>query len=225
MTGIIWNIIWNLIGGVIASLIVILIWEGYRQPKLAIEIPDKIPGKEPAIQQLNQISRAFYHLRVVDRGKTPAYNCRITMRFKEVNTGKQLFEVNGKWDRGPQPLLYAPVPKRILPNGEIEIVRGEFPHDFLVPFAEVIDIHPKMPESFCVVIKYGNEEECYAFSSWSYLKGKGHKVNEWKLNIGKYIIEVELTYSGKKFHDKFLLINPSGNIKDVEIRRYDVNKK
>jgi len=45
------------------------------------------------------------------------------------------------------------------------------------------------------------------------------------LNIGKYIIEVELTYSGKKFHDKFLLINPSGNIKDVEIRRYDVNKK
>ena len=188
MTSIILTLLGSVIGGVLASLIAIFIWEWHRQPKLAIEIPDKIPGKEPAIQQLNQISRAFYHLRVINTGKTPAYNCRITIRFKEVNTG-QLFEVNGKWDRGPQPLLYAPVPKRILPNGEIETVVAEFPHDFLVPFAEVIDIHPKMPESFCVVIKYENEEECYAFSSWSYLKGRGHKVNEWKLNIGKYIIE------------------------------------
>ncbi|MCW7080169.1 MAG: hypothetical protein OCU16_03625 [Candidatus Methanospirare jalkutatii] len=225
LADIILTLLGSVIGGVLASLIAIFIWERHRQPKLAIEIPDKIPGKEPAIQQLNQISRAFYHLRVVNRGKTPAYNCRITMRFKEVNTGKQLFEVNGKWDRGPQPLLYALVPKRILPNGEIRTVRDEFPHDFLVPFAEVIDIHPKMPESFCVVIKYENEEECYGFSSWSYLKGRGFRVNEWKLNIGEYIIEVELTYSGKKFLDKFLLINPSRNIKDVEIRRYDANKK
>jgi len=45
------------------------------------------------------------------------------------------------------------------------------------------------------------------------------------VNLRSYGIEVELTYSGKKFHDKFLLVNPSRNIKDVEIRRYDANKK
>lgn len=185
MIDIVSTLLGSVIGSVLASLIAIFIWERYRQPKLVIEIPDKIPGKEPAIQRLNQISRAFYHLRVVNNGKTPAYNCRITMRFEDINTKKQLFMVNGKWDRGPQPLLYAPVPTQILPDGKIETVIGEFPHDFLIPFAEVIDIHPNIPESFCIVVKYENEEECYGFSSWSYLKGKGHRVNDWKLDIGK----------------------------------------
>jgi len=187
----------SVVSGIVASLIAIVIWERCRQPKLVIEIPDKIPEKEPAIQQLNQTSRAFYHLRVMNKGKTPAYNCRITMKFKDVNTGKQLFTVNGKWDKGPQPLLYAPVPTQILPDGKVKTVIGEFPHDFLVPFAEVIDIYPNTPENFCIIVKYDNEKECYAFSSWSYLKGRGYKVNDWKLKIGEYTMEIELTYSGK----------------------------
>jgi len=44
MTGIILTLLGSVIGGVLASLIAIFIWEWHRQPKLAIEIPDKILG-------------------------------------------------------------------------------------------------------------------------------------------------------------------------------------
>ncbi len=146
------TLVGSVIGGVVASIIAIVIWEWYRQPNLVIEIPNKISGTEPAIQP--QFPRAFYHLRAANKGKTPAYNCRITMKFKDVNTEKQLFTVNGKWDRGPQPLLYMPFPKQVLPNGEIKGNIEEVAHDFLVPFAEVIDIYPNTSESFCIVVKY-----------------------------------------------------------------------
>src|SRR3972149_11754182 len=224
MTDLVSTLVGSVISGLIASLIAIIFWEWCRRPKLVIEIPDKIPGKEPAIQRLNQISRAFYHLRVVNNGKTPAYSSRITMRFKDINIRKQLFMVSGKWDRGPQPLLYAPVPKQILPNGKIETVVHEFPHDFLVPFAEVMDIHPNMPENFCIIVKYENEDECYGFSAWSYIKGEGHRVKDWKLDIGGYIAEGELTDLGKTLLEKFLLMNRSKNIDGVEIKNDDKKK-
>jgi len=174
---------------------------------------------------LNQTSRAFYHLRVRNNGKTPAYSCRIMMRFVNRINGEPLFTVNGKWDRGPQPLLYAPVPRRILPDGTVETAIGEFPHDFLIPFAEVLDIHPKIPETFCILLKYENEDECYAFSSWSYLRGRGHRVDEWRLNAGEYIAEIELSYSGRRILEKFLLRNHSRNADGAEISKWYNERK
>ena len=163
----------------------------------ALEIPTE---NDPAIQTLDgQTSRAFYHLLVRNKGKNPAHNCQITVRFVDAKTKKQLFKVSGKWDRGPQPLLYAPVPERILPTGEIETSVREFPHDFLVPFAEVLDVHPAMPEGFCIIVKYDGQNECYAFSTLGYLRGGGHRVPEWKLDLGEYHAIIELKYSGGKF--------------------------
>lgn len=222
MIGIILTLVGSVIGGIVASLIAIIIWERYREPKLVIEIPEKIPRKEPSIQKLDQISRAFYHLIAKNKGKSPAYTCRIRMKFLDTEFKKEPFTVNGKWDRGPQPLIYAPVPIEVLPNGKIKTVIRETRQDFIIPFAEIIDIHPGMSESFCILVKYDNEEECYAFGSWSYLKGNGYKVNEWKLDIGKYIVEIELTYSGKKMvKEKFVLTNQDTKIDNVEIKKYE----
>lgn len=158
---------------------------------------------------------------VRNNGRTPAYNCKIKMKFFEASSKKPLFEVNGKWDRGPQPLLYAPVPLRVLSDGRIETKVHEFPHDFLIPFSEVLDVYPSIPEpeGFCIAVKYNNEQECYAFSSWSYLKGVGHRVNEWKLNSGEYAVEIELTYSGKRFAENFCLINTGTQMDSIEIKK------
>jgi len=71
------------------------------------------------------------------------------------------------------------------------------------------------------VLNLGSNSSWFMYITYSYLYSIMNQVSyDTKVNI-----EVELTYSGKKFHDKFLLVNPSRNIKDVEIRRYDANKK
>jgi len=197
---------------IVISIVSVYIWEIWKQPRLEIEILN-----EPVIQPFGATTRAFYHLRVHNKGRSPAYNCRIKMTFSEFNTKKQLFTVNGKWDRGPQPLLYAPVPKKILCDGTIVTEVGEFPHDFLIPFAESLDIFPKSPEGFCFLIKYDNEEECYAFSSWGYLKGNGHKVKEWMLGSGEYSLEVNLTYSDKKTVKQFHISNVEKLMNSVKI--------
>lgn len=43
----VWTLLSSLIGGILASLVGIFIWEHFRRPKLIIEVPEKIPGKEP----------------------------------------------------------------------------------------------------------------------------------------------------------------------------------
>jgi hypothetical protein len=222
MTDIIFSLGWSIVGGVLASLIAIFLWERCRRPRLVVEIPERILGEEPAVQPLDQTSRAFYHLTVKNRGKSPAYSCRMMLRFFDSPSGKELFVVHGKWDRGPQPLIYTPVPIRVLPNGTVKTKIGETRQDFLIPFAEVIDVHPGMPESFCVLVKYEGEQECYAFGAWSYIKGDGLKVDE-KLGMGEYILQVELMYSGKRSkREKFVLRNYPLGMCSVELARAGV---
>lgn len=212
----------SIFGGILGSLIAIQIWDQHKKPKLKIEIPEKILGQEPSPQP--KWSRAFYHLKVRNEGKSPAYSCRVIMRFFDVDCKTQLFSpVNGKWDRGPEPLIYSPVPVEVLPDGKLKIETRETRQNFLRPFAEIIDVHPRMPsEDFCVVVKYENEKECWPFSSWSYILGQGHRVKKWQLNSGRYVVEIELLYSGKgSVKRKFLLINEGTTMDSVEIKYYD----
>jgi hypothetical protein len=212
----------SIVGGILASLIAILIWDRYKRPKLEIEIPKKILGQEPSPQP--KWSRAFYHLKVTNEGKSPAYTYRVIMRFFDVDCKTQLFpSVNGKWDRGPEPLIFSPVPVEVLPDGKLKIETRETRQNFVIPFAETIDVHPRMPpEGFCVVVKYENEKECWPFSSWSYILGEGHRVKEWQLDSGRYVVEVELLYSGKgSVKRKFILINEGTTMDSVEIKYYD----
>ena len=212
----------SIVGGIVGSLIAILIWDQHRKPKLKIEIPEKILGQEPSPQP--KWSRAFYHLKVRNEGKSPAYSCRVIMRFFDVDCKTQLFSpVNGKWDRGPEPLIYSPVPVELLPDGKLKIETRETRQNFVIPFAEIIDVHPRMPsEDFCIVVKYENEKECWPFSSWSYILGEGHRVKKWQLNSGRYVVEIELLYSGKgSVKRKFLLINEGTTRDSVEIKYYD----
>jgi len=218
------NWLTSILGGLIASLVAIIVWEKYRQPKLIVEIhPER-----PAIQTLpGGARRAFYHLFVKNIGKSPAYYCKIFMWFFDEQGIRQVIPdvISGKWDRGPEPIIYVPSPGHGI-NGQLAMIEAR--QSFLIPFAEVLDIHHNVPaEGFCPVIKYENETECYAFSAWSYLRGQapGHKVPEWKISPGKYIIEVELVYSGKKSQkERFLLENNSTAADGIELKKKQENR-
>lgn len=218
------NWLLSIVGGLLASLIAIVVWDKLKQPRLIIEIPT---GDEPNIQTLSggKIKRAFYHLLIRNTGRSPAYYCKIFMRFFD-EKGKKLVigdVVNGKWDRGPEPIIESPVPIKVNKDGNVTSQLMETRQGFLVPFAEVLDIHNNVPgEGFCTLIKYDNESECYAFSGWSYLKGQspGHKVPEWKLNQGKYLLEVELVFSGKRSHkEKFLIENETTRVDGIKLQK------
>src|SRR3972149_5698250 len=98
----------SFVGGLVASLIAILIWEKYKQPRLIIELH----GHGPAVQPLGGTRRAFYKLLVKNVGKSAAYYCKVFMRFFDEHGSQQIIGevISGKWDHGPEPVIYIPVP-------------------------------------------------------------------------------------------------------------------
>ena len=195
----------SILGGFIASLVSIIVWEKYKQPKLIIDIPEV----DPQTQILpSGVRRSFYHLLVKNVGKSPAYNCKIFTRFFDETGTTQIIQevITGKWDRGPEPVIYVPSPNNFI-NGQPAMIEAR--QSFLVPFAEVLDIHHNITaEGFCTVIKYDNEPQCYAFSAWSYLRGQapGHRVPEWEIGPGRIRLEVELAFSGKRSQKQSFII-------------------
>lgn len=130
------------------------------------------------------------------------------------------FPVNGIEDQNQ---LYIPVPIQVVSGGRLTLKMLEAQQSFLIPFAEVLDIHHNVPaEAFCPLMKYEGESEYYAFSAWGYLRGlaPGHKVPEWKIGSDKNIVEIELVYSGKKsYKERFFITNESTKVDGIKISK------
>ncbi len=208
-----------LLGGVVASLIAIVVWELSRRPRLALELVERASGVEPTIQTLRDDGeRGFYHLRVRNVGKSPAYHCLLRIRFLEPHSHNELFRVNGKWDSGPEPYVLLPLPTRLTDEGEFEYEEREARQPFLVPFSEVMDIQPGDAQTFAILVKYDGDEDCFAFSSWGYILGNGHRVKDWTLAPGTYVAEVTVSYSGRRsITQQFTIVNRSKRIGGVEV--------
>lgn len=195
-----------LAGGVIVSIPISFVssylWYRLRKPKLSINIVPR-DTKEPAIHPRTGI--AFYHLVVENNGKTTAYDSEIYVSFKDMK-GNELFLLKGKWDRGPEP------------TGPIQ--RGGWSRVWpaLIPFAEVLNVRPGIPETFCLVVK-NNEDPFYAFNAHSYFYN--YKNPNWRLTLGKYIVEVEVRSGNVKKLSKFLVENKGSNVQDVTISKLD----
>ena len=209
------TVVGYVIAPILASLIAIFIWERYREPKLAIKTVKKALGKEPSVQEFKQgPSRAFYHLNVTNEGKSPAYHCKIAMDFSAKVSTTAPFPVTGKWDRSPEPYIEMPVPVEVSPGWMIRHEALEIPQPFILSFSEAIDIQPGQSEPFCVIVKYEGEQECYAFSSWGYLKSRDHRVPEWRLGLGDSDVRISITYSGKKSTVAWFSLNNRGKALD-----------
>ncbi len=150
--------------GILISLSSQIIWSLLIRPSLSIDVISKFIGGEPYIHETKEWKRAYYHLRVNNSGRSPAFNCRIRINFHNLANAEE-FEISGKWDRGSEPLVYQWVPTKLLKDGTIETKYTEVPNDFLIPFSESIDFYPSDPESFGFIVKYDGNPDCYGFST------------------------------------------------------------
>ncbi len=192
------------------------IYDRLRAPKLSAIIPED----DPSVQPLPGARRGFYHVMIVNKNveikgrrifwSHPSYHTRVTMKFMN-EKGRKLFELNGRWDRGPEPLAPG------IAGGRVVFL----PDSSLVPISETIDISPgKGGDRFCVVMKYEGEEECWGFSNWSYIRGwqRGWRDPDSRLGIGKYIVDVYITASNAERSFRFILENRGRKLEDVSIK-------
>lgn len=214
MSGIILQILISILSGLLASIIAIVVWEWIMKPALEIEICKKVENKEPAIDS----NLAYYHMQITNYGCRTANNCRVEIRLKDINTEETLFSYFGKWDKNPRPLLHVPIPIKIKKKEEIETQNKPVFQEFIISDAETINIGPDSSEKFALLIKYDGESECYGFNSWSYNQEK-FKDKNMELGRGEYILEIELNSSSKKLVKKFLLLNVSNRLDDIEIQK------
>jgi len=98
-------------------------------------------------------------------------------------TSRCLNPLKGKWDRGPEP------------TGPIQKSVGLECGQPFIPFAELVNVRPGIPETFCLVLK-DNEDPCYAFIAYSYFYN--FKNPDWQLPLGKFIVEVEVRCRNSK---------------------------
>ena len=211
----------TVLGGILASFIAIIIWEWYQQPDLEINTPSNKNGNAFSVQHLANETRAFYKLEIKNLGNAAAFNCKINIRFINPILNSTIFELSGKWDFGPEPVIHIPVFIQ-LNNGNIIRRLEESPQGFLVPFSEVIDIHPDSIETFCLLLKYDNEVSCWGFSAWGYIRSanRDHRVPDWELNLSNIQAEVSITYSGSKSTiSRFQIDNLRTDHDSVNIRK------
>jgi len=220
----------TVLGGILASFIAIIIWEWYKQPDLEITTASDKNDNAFSAQHVANVTRAFYKLKVINLGSAPACNCKIQIRFTDPTLHTTIFELNGKWDFGPEPIIHIPVFTQ-LKNGNIVRHLEESPQGFLVPFSEVIDIQPDSAETFCILLKYDNEVSCWGFSAWGYIRSpnRDHRVPEWELNLSNVRAEVSINYSGSKSTTSTFQIENKGtehdSVKINKIQPYLGTKK
>jgi len=193
--------------GVAVNLIALKVWEWYKRPILIVE-----PVSGFAKQTLpNGKVRAFYHLNVRNKGRTVAKNVRAMLTF--FKNGKWVCGFPAKWDFRPEPLKLELKGNTVL----------QIPQPSLMPQAELIDISPtpkrdRKGQSFCKIMKYDNENECYGFNAFSYLYS-GLKNQAWRLGKGKYKVKVELYGDNVSKVDWFIVENCGKNLNDVKISK------
>lgn len=74
--------------GILISLSSQIIWSLLNRPSLSIDVIPKAAGNEPSIHE--EWKRAYYHLRVKNFGRSPAFNCRIRINFSDPGAPKNL---------------------------------------------------------------------------------------------------------------------------------------
>lgn len=177
-----------------------ILWAKFQKPRLNINAI-VIDENEPKIHP--RIPLAFYHLEILNSGRSSAISCDISLIFQNENM-EELFRLTGKWDRSPEPL------------GPLQPEGGTQLWPSLSAIGNLINIRPGLPETFCIVIK-GNEVNSYAFNSDSYFYG--FKNPHWVLTQGTYYVDVEIRGGNASVKSKFEITNIGNTNRDIRIRK------
>jgi hypothetical protein len=199
------SIIGGLIGAVIASLFVI--WVEYsRKPKLRLRIADPVDSSytnRPANQ-------ARYLCLMVENKKLPrmmrwllrdtAAYCHGIINFYHLD-GQDIFgrkmEARWSWSTEPVPMIAT------LPSGQQISI---FDPVKLSPELHR-NIHSGESERMDIAARFDSDVECYGWCNDNYFSSPRWRNPDWRLDQGRYIVKVMITYSGESRIDLFRLIN------------------
>jgi hypothetical protein len=102
--------------------------------------------------------------------------------------------MQGRWANSPQP---TEVFQFVTPDGQ---------RAFSVDTTSYIDIYPGENELLDVVIRYGEETECYVWNNETYAY-PDRRTQHWKIIKGEYLMKVTITCSGGSQNGSFRLMN------------------
>ena len=99
----------------------------------------------------------------------------------------------GRWAGSPQP------PEVALANGQVT------PYALLsMSYKEVF---PGIDEQIDVAVRFPGEDECFGFTNSSYFQRAWGKDSNFKLDKGRYIVEVQVFHTGGTLVKRFMLRN------------------
>jgi hypothetical protein len=99
----------------------------------------------------------------------------------------------GRWAGSPQP------PEVALANGQVT------PYALLAMSYK--EIFPGIDEQVDISVRFPGEDECYGFANSSYFQRTWGKDSNFKLDKGRYIVEVQISHTGGTLVKRFMLRN------------------
>ncbi|MCG7853467.1 MAG: hypothetical protein MIO92_13180 [Methanosarcinaceae archaeon] len=198
------TILGAIIGALIAGFITILI-ETLRKPCLDLQIIDPV---DMAFQ--NQPASLMRALRVKLTNKplpgwirwmyrNPASQCHGNISFHHLD-GQNVFgrSMILRWAGAPEPN-----PLEIQIGNE----RGLVFDPVRITHLQKMDIYPSESADIDMAVRLDNEVECYGWSNESYFSNPPWRPSNWRLNQGRYIVQVSILSSGETISKLFRLIN------------------
>jgi hypothetical protein len=190
------------VGSIIGAILVSLWVEWCRSPRLNLAIPietkewqfahsqDATPLPARTLQLLVRNAPSATWIT-----RAAAQRCRATVTF-HCGDGSDLFQrpMQGRWANSPQP---TEVFQFVTPDGQ---------RAFSVDTTSYIDIYPGENELLDVVIRYGEETECYVWNNETYAY-PDRRTQHWKIIKGEYLMKVTITCSGGSQNGSFRLMN------------------
>jgi len=174
-----------------------LVLERNRKPRLSLKILPALDHKNPT---------AFRTVAVVLRNAKPGcFTAWFTHREAAVGASAQIRflcedgreylskAIPGRWAGSPQP------PEVALANG------------LVTPYALLTlgykEIFPGNDEQIDIAARFPGEDQCYGFTNLSYFQNPWGKHQDFKLEKGRYIVEVQVSHTGGTLTRRFLLRN------------------
>ena len=199
---------WSVILGVIASLIVVYFVESRKKPSL------KLVLAAPSDQQYDKgypatIMRCL-RIRVKNEElpkwlrwmkRESAHDCLATIRFLYFPDGRKIFteDMAGRWAGSPEA---TPI------TGMVGINRLTIWDPTRLGIISKMNIPAGEQEDLDIAVRCDDELDAYGWNNESYQNE--WRTPKWKLEKGRYIVEVTVRSAGQKVSRRFLINNDLG---------------
>lgn len=200
----------SIVAGAVLAIVITITVEMQRRPLLrmrlaATETVTYPPGKSPAN------TGQYLHIDLVNQplpwlfrwmSRNAAMQCGGTMTFHNLDGGKYFAKAMPvRFSRSPQP-----IPLEIRGSG----FSGILIDPSRLTAESRVDVYPGESTPFDVAVKFDSETECYGWSNLNYFCNPPWRHPDWKLPMGRYLVEVTIISSGAKCSGLFRLLNQGG---------------